>query len=73
MSAKETIQSKHTFEKYAASHGITIKSYRADSGTFNTRLFKEAVIAARQTIDFCGAYAHHQNSIIEQMIKTIKF
>ena len=72
-SAEETVESKHAFEAYAASHGVRIKKYHADNGAFNTRLFKESVIAAHQQIDFCGVYVHHQNSIAERMIQTITF
>ena len=71
--AEETVQSKHSFEAFALTHGIRIKKYRADNGSFNTRLFKEAVLAANQSIDYCAAYAHHQNSIAERMIQTITF
>ena len=69
--AEDTVESKHAFERFALSHGVTIKKYRADNGAFNTRVFKEAVVAANQRIDFCAAYAHHQNAIAERMIQTI--
>ena len=72
-SAAETVESKHAFEKWAASHGVKIKYYRADNGAFNIRVFKESVAAARQTIDFCGAYAHHQNGVAERMIQTLTY
>ena len=72
-SVKENVQSKHSFEAFAYTHGITIRKYRADNGSFNTRIFKETVLAANQSIDFCGTYAHHQNSIAERMIQTITF
>ena len=72
-SAAETVDSKHRFEQYAASHGVTIKHYCADNGAFNTRLFKESVLAARQTIDFCGVNAHHQNGVVERMIQTLTY
>lgn len=71
--AEETVDSKHTFETFAASQGVTVKSDHADNGTFNTRIFKESIITVKQRIDFCGAYAHHQNSIVERMIQTITF
>ena len=70
-SAEDTIESKHAFEQFALSHGLTIKKYRADNGAFNTLVFKEAIIAANQSINFCAAYAHHQNAIAEHMIQTI--
>ncbi len=72
-SAAETVESKHAFEQWAATHGVKIKHYRADNGAFNTRIFKESVAAAKQTIDFCGAYAHHQNGVVERMIQTLTY
>ena len=71
--AEETVESKHVFERFALSHGVSIRKYRADNGSFNTRVFKESITAANQRIDFCAAYAHHQNSIVERMIQTITF
>ena len=72
-SAEETVQSKHAFKAFASFHGVSIKKYCADNGAFNTRLFKESVIAVHQQIDFCGTYVHHQNSITKCMIQTITF
>ena len=72
-SSVETVESKQKFEKFAASHGVQIRHHRADNGAFNTRVFKESVAAARQTIDFCGANAHHQNGLIECMIQTLTY
>ena len=70
--AAETVESKHKFE-WATSHGVSIKHYRADNGAFNTRVFKESVAVAKQTIDFCGANAHHQNGVVERMIQTLTY
>ena len=72
-SAAETVKLKHKFEQWATSHGVQIKHYRADNGSFNTRVFKESISTARQTIDFCGAYAHHQNGVAEQMIQMLTY
>ena len=71
--AAETVESKHKFEQWAATHGVKIKHYRADNGAFNTRVFKESVASARQTIDFCGVNAHHQNGVVERMIQTLTY
>ena len=71
--AEETVESKHKFEKWAASHGVSIKHYRADNGAFNAQIFKESIAAAKQTINFCGANAHHQNGVAERMIQTITY
>ena len=71
--AEETVESKHAFKRFALSHGVSIRKYRANNGSLNTRVFKEAITAANQCIDFCAAYTHHQNSIVECMIQTITF
>ena len=63
--AVKTIESKHKIEQWAATHSVKIKHYRADNGAFNTRVFKESVASAHQTIDFCGVNAHHQNGVVE--------
>ena len=47
-SVEETVESKHVFKRFALSHGVTIKKYCADNGAFNTRVFKEAIVAANQ-------------------------
>ena len=57
---------KVSFESHAESHGVTIKSYRADNGRFAEQRFLDLVNEANQTIDFCAVGAHHQNGLIER-------
>ena len=64
---------KHAFEQYAATFGVEIQKYHAKNGAFNTRVFKESIIDANQTIDFSGVDEHHQNGIAERMIKTVTY
>ena len=71
--ANEAVEAKHAFEHHAATFGVSIQKYHADNGAFNTRVFKESIIAANQSIAFSGVDAHHQNGIAERMIKTITY
>ena len=62
----QTIAAKQTFEQFAASCGLNIKSYRADNGRFTEKGFRDAVMAAHQQIDFCAVAQHNQNDVIER-------
>ena len=53
--------------------GVKIQKYHADNGAFDTRVFKEIIVAENQTIYFSGVDAHHQNVIAECMIKTVTY
>ena len=59
--SEETVAAKEAFERFAASHDVTIKHYHADNGRFADTLFREHVRDKGQTISFCGVGAHHQN------------
>jgi hypothetical protein len=56
------------FEKFAASHGVSIKHYHADNGRFKDNLFMNGIEEKGQTISFSGVGAHHQNGIAEKRI-----
>ena len=71
--AKKAVEVKNLFEQYVAKFGINIQKYHAENGAFNTRVFKESIIAANQSIAFSGVDAHHQNGIAENMIKTVTY
>ena len=71
LKAGETVVAKRRFEQFAASHGVTIKGYRADNMPFNSTAFQEEVTAQGQTIEFSGVGAHHQNGVAERAIQTI--
>jgi hypothetical protein len=43
--AIETLGAKHTFEMYAAKHGVTIKHYHVDNGRFVENAFTNDVNA----------------------------
>jgi hypothetical protein len=68
MTSEDTFKSKLAFEKFAASHGVSIKHYHADHGRFKDKLFSKSIEDKVQTISFCGVGAHHQNGIAEKRI-----
>ena len=67
----ETVAAKEAFERFAASHNVTVKHYHADNGRFAANLFKQHVIDKGQTISYCGVGAHHQNGKVERRIRDI--
>ena len=63
------MEAKHALEQYSAAFGVKIQKYHADNVAFNTRIFKEIIIAANQTIAFVGVHENHQNGISQRMIR----
>jgi len=68
----ETLRAKYSFEKFALSHGIKVKSYRADNVPFGAAEFVADLDLKGQTIDFSGTGAHHQNGVAEQWIQQLQ-
>ena len=66
LGGKQILAAKISFEAYAKSCAIDIRSYRADNGRFAEKSFVDAVNDCHQTIDFCVVSGHHQNGIIER-------
>jgi hypothetical protein len=60
LTAEETLQAKQSFERWAQSHGVTIKHYHADNGRFAETTFMADIAKCGQTISFCGVNAHFQ-------------
>jgi hypothetical protein len=58
-SSEETLKSKLAFEKFAASHGVSIKHYHADNGRFKDNIFMNSIEEKGQNISFSGMGAHH--------------
>ena len=59
--ASETVRSKHRFEAFAASFGVTVKSYLADNHPFDKSEWTTDCANQQQTCLFSGVGAHHQN------------
>ena len=69
---EETLEAKEAFERLAATHGVSIRNYHADNGTFAARGWIEACHQKRQGITFAGVNAHHQNGRAEARIKHLQ-
>jgi hypothetical protein len=57
----------------AAQSGVTIKGYRADNAPFGSEEFVAEIALKKQTLDFSGVGAHHQNGVAERAIKTVTY
>ena len=66
-----TVEAKLVFERFAASHDVTIKNYHCENGLYDTKNFKQSISKASQTISFCGVNAYHQNVRAENRIKDL--
>jgi len=45
---------------------VTIKHYHADNGSFQDKLFHQAIQEEKQMLSFCGINAHFQNGVAEK-------
>ena len=66
-----TIQTKNTFQKFAAAVGVILKHFRADNAPFGSKEFLEDLELNGQDIDFSGVGAHHQNGVAERALQTV--
>jgi hypothetical protein len=71
LGANETVRGKHLFEREAGTCGVAIQNYRGDNGVYKTMEFRKDLADRKQTIQFSGVGAHHQNGIAERVIRTI--
>jgi hypothetical protein len=60
--AKDAMKAKHTFERYAAEHGVSIKHYHCDNECFTDNLFKQSCKSNRQQLTFCDVNAHFHHA-----------
>ena len=63
-----TIAVKRSYELYAGSFGVNVKSWHTDNGIFAEKAFRDEFKVSNQTITFYGVGVHHQNGIIENYI-----
>lgn len=66
-----TLEAKAAYERNAGTHGVQVRGYRADNGRFAEEEFRKEVNRCMQEITFCGVGAHHQNGVVERMIKDL--
>lgn len=71
LTGAQTVEAKVAFELHAQSHGVKVLKYRADNGRFGDELFVNHCKKNNQTIDFCAVGAHHQNGIVERVIRDL--
>ena len=70
--AVETLAAKHAFERYAASHGVTIQHYHCDNGRFAENVFLQSVKDSNQRISFCPVNKHAANGKAEKRIRDLQ-
>lgn len=68
--AAETIRSKHNFELFADTFGVSIKEYVGDNNPFHSKDWKDDCLHQNQLVTLSGVGAHHQN-LAERYIQTI--
>ena len=71
LNASETLLAKGKFERNALQHGVTIKSYRGDNGTYRSAEFQVDLKRKNQPMVYSGIGAHHHNGVAERAIRTI--
>ena len=69
----DTLNSKHLFEEFAASSGVSVSSYRADNYIFNADLYLQDCKDLGQTIGFYGVGAYHQNAAERDIPQTMSW
>ena len=67
----ERIRGKDKFERDAARHGITIKSYQCDNRVYRSQQFLDDLKEKHQVPMFSGVGAHHHNGVAKRGIRTI--
>jgi len=55
----------------ALDHGVTIEAYHADNGIFQANKWVMTCRAAHQNLTFAGVNAHHQNGVMECLIREL--
>ena len=71
-SVEHTLEAKAAFERYAKQHGVSMRHYHADNGTFAARPWMQSCHQSGQRLSFAGVNAHHQNGKAESRIKHIQ-
>ena len=68
---EQTIEAKRAYERYALTHGVTLKRFHADNGIFAEKAFRDEIDQSNQKITYCAVGAHHQNGLVERHIGTL--
>ena len=70
--AEATLDSKHGYERRAATYQVDVRGYHADNGRYADPLFIKDVEDCGQRIRYCGVGGHHQNGVAERRIGTLQ-
>ena len=71
LTAESMLAAKKEFEHRCAVRGFKVKHYHADNGRFAELAWINECKPCKQDLTFCGVGAHHQNGILERMIKDV--
>ena len=71
LTAESTLAAKKEFENRCAFQGVKVEHYHADNGRFSEPAWIKEFKRCKQDFIFCGVGAHHQNGILERMIKDV--
>ena len=71
-SAKETIEVKSAFKRYAENREVRIQAYHTDNGIFKAKKWIEECQQQKQDLTFAGVNAHHQNGIAKRRIRELQ-
>jgi len=72
MSTAETLEAKHSFESFAATHKIKISHYHADNGRFAEYIWVLDTKKQGQGISYCGVEAHFQNGTAKKAVRDLQ-
>ena len=65
--AEETIEGKKTFELICRQHGVNVRHYHADNGSFKAHAWKKAYVDNNQGFSYAGVNVHHTNGLAERI------
>ena len=71
-SGQATLLAKRAFERYAKSHGVTIKHYHANNGRFIEQPFKDHCKQNNQSLSHLAVNRHFQNAVAEKRIRDLQ-
>jgi hypothetical protein len=69
--AKDTLEAKQPFERFASRHNVVVRHYHCNNGIFASKKLRAAVDQSNQTLTSCGVNAHHQNGVAERCIQDL--
>lgn len=73
LDSASTLAEKRSLDREAIDLGFKISSFRSDNGVFKSKEMMSDMHRLRQTIQFSGVGAKHQNGVAERGIRTISY